>query len=620
MRGAGVTKEQLTLKEVKGNQFYFATIEKPGRATTVVVAEVLDKVIRGFPWPKSQRWGAGPLKWVRPLRSILCLYDGAVVPFELDGFTAGNSTQGHRFMAPDIIEVSSLKDYRRKLLDAYVKLDAAERATFIADSCQTLASAAGLDFVRDEGLLKEVAGLVEWPVPMLGSFDPNFLEVPEEVLILTMKQDQKYFVLRDPATGKLAPKFIFTANIEPSDSGAVVTAGNERVLSARLSDARYFYETDLKESLESRLPQLKDITFHKELGTLAERVDRIAALSRTLAEHIPGCDADLAEQAAKLSKADLVSQMVYEFPEVQGVMGRYYAKAEGIDDQVADALEDHYKPLGPSDDCPTAPVSVAVALAEKIDTLIGFFGINQPPTGSKDPYALRRAALGVIRLITENGLRVELDWDLSRNHALRFKERYGLDHPVWQTWSSYWDVEGEAYEIAPLMAFLQDRLKVIMRDQGVRHDLIDAVFALGKDDLVDVLNRVRALQSFLGTDDGANLLAGFKRANNILSAEEKKGVLPEGLTVDAALFDQGEEGALFDALTAARAKSESALQDEDYETVMTALATLRAPIDAFFDGVTVNADNVELRANRLGLLDAIVRAVDTVADFRLIEG
>ena len=587
MRGAGVTKDQLTLKDVKGNQFYFATIEKAGEPTPQVVATVLKKIIRNFPWPKSQRWGDGTLKWVRPLRSILCVFDGAVVPFELDGFTASNVTYGHRFMAPDPITVERFTQYRSLLLDAYVKLDATERATFIADSCQTLAAAAGLDFQRDEGLLKEVAGLVEWPVPMLGSFDPEFLKVPEEVLILTMRQDQKYFVLRDPATGKLAPKFIFTANIEPTDGGTAVTAGNERVLSARLSDARYFYETDLKATLESRLPKLADITFHKDLGTLQERVDRIAALSKALAEHIPGCDPELAEQAAKLCKADLVSQMVYEFPEVQGVMGRYYAEAEGLDQQIADALEDHYKPVGPSDDCPTAPVSVAVALAEKIDTLVGFFGINQPPTGSKDPFALRRAALGVIRLITENGLRVELA-DLSKHETL--------------------------------FAFFQDRLKVIMRDQGVRHDLIDAVFALGKDDLVDVLNRVRALQSFLGTDDGVNLLAGFKRANNILEAERKKGALPEGLSVDASHFAQGEEGALHTALTTANEKAAPALQSEDYEAVMAAMAGLRAPIDAFFNEVTVNADDPALRSNRLALLDAIVRAVDTVADFRLIEG
>lgn len=588
LRGAGVARDDLVEREDKKGTFLYAIIEREGRGASEVISEALADTVKNFPWPKSQRWGNGSLRWVRPLHSILCLFDGSVVDMEVDGIRAGDSTRGHRFMAPEEFTVSDFADYKQKLLDHKVILDAARRQTLIRDTAQTLASAAGLELVEDAGLIAEVAGLVEWPVPMIGSFDAIFLEVPEEVLILTMKKDQKYLVTRDPATGKLANKFIFTANIEPSDDGSAVTGGNERVLTARLSDARFFYEQDLKGKLEDNLPALKDIVFHIDLGTVADRVERMKKLARYLADFIPGCDADAVERAAELAKADLVSGMVYEFPEVQGVMGRYYAQAQGESDTIADAIRDHYAPLGPNDACPSAPVSIAVALAEKLDTLVGFFGIDQKPTGSKDPYALRRAALGVIRLITENNIRIALN-EL-------FDEGTGL------------------------LEFFGDRLKVQQRDKGVRHDLVDAVFAKGDDDLVRILNRVAALSAFLETDDGTNLLAGYKRAANILKIEEKKDGTSYDKPVDVAKLDAPEAEALSGALARAKEAAENSLISEDFEGAMAALSGLRAPIDTFFDKVIVNADDADARANRLALLAEIRTAVNTVADFSVIEG
>ena len=601
MRGAGVTRDQLEEREEKKGTFFFAKIEKPGRAATEVIAEAVENAVRNFPWPKSQRWGSGSLKWVRPLHSILCVLGGETVELEVEGYRAGNTTRGHRFMKPDEFTVTDFADYKAKLLEHKVVLDATRRETLIYDTAQTLAQAAGLELVEDRGLLTEVAGLVEWPVPMIGAFDPAFLEVPEEVLILTMRKDQKYFVTRDPATGKLANKFIFTANLEPSDDGSAVTNGNQRVVSARLADAKFFWDQDLKRKLDDNLPALKEIVFHKDLGMVSDRVERMKKLARHLAEFIPGCDADEAERAAELAKADLVSNMVYEFPEVQGAMGRYYAQEQGETDAVADAIRDHYAPAGPSDACPSAPVSIAVALAEKLDTLVGFFGIDQKPTGSKDPFALRRSALGVIRLITENGVRVPLT-DV-------FKATAG----------TYSNVELQDVT-ADLLAFFGDRLKVQQRDKGVRHDLIDAVFADGDDDLVRILNRVAALSTFLATDDGTNLLAGYKRAANILKAEEKKEGKAFDASVDASKFELAEEKALGEALVSAKAGASEALEAEDFEKAMSALSTLRAPIDAFFDKVIVNADDADVRANRLALLTEIRAAVNTVADFGLIEG
>lgn len=616
MRGAGVTRDQLEEREEKKGTFFFAKIEKPGRASADVIAEALEATVRNFPWPKSQRWGDGSLRWVRPLHSILCLYDGAVVDLAIDGIKAGNTTRGHRFMAPDAFEVSGFADYSAKLLDAKVVLDPAMRMAKIAEAAERLANDQGVEWVEDKGLLAEVAGLVEWPVPLMGSFDPSFMEVPEEVLILTMKKDQKYFVTRDKDTGKLAPYFITVSNIEARDGGAAVAKGNGRVIAARLADAKFFWEQDLKGKLQDNLPALKDIVFHIELGRMSDRVARMKALAGFLAEYIDGCDPAEAERAAELAKADLVSGMVYEFPEVQGIMGRYYAKAQGESDAVADAIRDHYAPAGPNDACPSAPVSVAVALAEKIDTLVGFFAIDKRPTGSKDPYALRRAALGVIRLITENGIHLPLE------HVL------GLAARPLKPYLELHAGEGEEAVLKHLetvfeqhlLPFFADRLKVQQRDLGVRHDLIDAVYARGDDDLVRILARVSALSSFLDTDDGANLLAGYKRAANILKIEEKKDDRSFDQAAKAGLLGEAEEKALHDALARATADASAALDAEDFEKAMAALSTLRAPIDAFFDKVTVNADDAAVRENRLALLSEIRAAVGTVADFSLIEG
>ncbi|WP_417465010.1 glycine--tRNA ligase subunit beta [Kordiimonas sp.] len=641
LRGVKVARHECEEREEAKGTFLYAVIEKKGRATSEVIAEALEATIRNFPWPKSQRWGSFSHKWVRPLRNILCVFDGEVVEGQLidvqvapykgagalpkldkfQNFRFNNVTFGHRFMAPESFDVSDFSDYKQKLFDHKVILDPARRATLIHDTAQTLASAAGLELVKDQGLINEVAGLVEWPVPMMGSFDPAFLSVPEEVLILTMRKDQKYFVTRDPSTGKLANKFIFTANIEPTDGGRVVTAGNERVLTARLSDAKFFWDQDLKHKLEDNLPALEDIVFHIELGRVSDRVARMRSLAQHLAQFIPGCDAAEADRAAMLAKADLVSGMVFEFPEVQGVMGRYYAKAQGESDAVADAVRDHYAPAGPNDECPSTPVSVAVALAEKIDTLVGFFAIDKRPTGSKDPYALRRAALGIIRLITENGIRLGLAETLL-NAAKPLKPYLGLQVSVEEGGDRDEAILNHVTTTIEehLLPFFADRLKVQQRDLGVRHDLIDAVFAKGDDDLVRVLARVSALSAFLDTDDGANLLAGYKRAANILRIEEKKDGRTFDNAVDGAVLVDAEEKALAEALTSAVAGAETALEGEDFEAAMAALSKLRAPIDAFFDKVTVNADDAALRANRLALLSAIRSAVNTVADFSLIEG
>ncbi|MFC3053064.1 glycine--tRNA ligase subunit beta [Kordiimonas pumila] len=605
MRGAGVTRDQLEEREEKKGTFFYAKIEKPGESTQSLVFRLLCRVLWDFPWPKSQRWGNSNFKWVRPLHSVLAIFDGQIVNGAIsselgDPFTIaiGNQTFGHRFMAPEWLSVTDFADYQAKLLAHKVVLDPADRMATIEAACKSLAAEKGLEWVEDRGLLAEVAGLVEWPVPLIGGFDPAFMAVPEEVLILTMKKDQKYFVTRDPKTGKLAPYFITVSNIIPSDGGKAVAAGNERVLTARLSDAKFFYDQDLKGKLEDNLPQLKDIVFHEKLGTVAERVECIKKLAAYLAPFC-GADAAEAERAAELAKADLVSGMVGEFPELQGVMGRYYAKAQGESDAVANAIRDHYAPAGPNDDCPIAPVSIAVALAEKLDTLVGFFGIDEKPTGSKDPFALRRAALGVIRLITENNVRVSL-----RHLFTEAMKCYQI--PL-------------ANVSDDLAVFFADRLKVQQRDKGVRHDLIDAVFAQGDDDLVRVLARVSALTNFLGSDDGVNLLAGYKRAANILKAEEKKDSAVDS-AVNISALEMAEEKALYAALTAARADAEKALAAEDFEKAMAALSTLRAPIDAFFENIIVNADAPDVRQNRLALLSEIRAAVNTVADFGLIEG
>ncbi|MGZ3276451.1 MAG: glycine--tRNA ligase subunit beta, partial [Caulobacteraceae bacterium] len=472
LRSTGLTRDQL----VERDGVLFATIHKHGRPTPEIVAEMVDQIVRGFPWPKSMTWGSGKLRWVRPLQSILCVFDGEVVPFEIDGVASGDMTKGHRFMGGrQAFRARTFEQYAEGLRANFVVLDPEERKARILHEARTLCHARNLELVEDEGLLDEVAGLAEWPTPILGDMDPAFLDLPPEVIRTSMRTHQKYFAVRDPSTGKLAPHFLAVANIEATDGGAVIAAGNARVLSARLNDARFFWDEDRKVPLESRLDKLKGVTFHAKLGTMYERVERIASLARHIAPMV-GADMETAERAARLAKADLGSGMVGEFPELQGLMGGYYARGEGLGDVIADAVRDHYKPVGPSDSVPSAPISVAVALADKLDTLIGFFSIDEKPTGSKDPYALRRAALGVIRILLEGRLRVPL-------------------HRVVPA-----DVG------ADLGVFFADRLKVTLREQGKRHDLVDAVFAHGDDDLVRVVDRIEALDAFLKTEDGKNLL------------------------------------------------------------------------------------------------------------------
>ncbi|MDB5455323.1 MAG: glycine--tRNA ligase subunit beta [Caulobacter sp.] len=582
LRKTGLTQDQL----VERDGIYVAVVETQGRATTQIVAEMVEQIVRGFSWPKSMTWGRGKLRWVRPIQRILCVFDREIVPFAIDGIESGDQSEGHRFMGSgEPFRARDFDDYRAGLLAHFVVLDVEERKARILEGAKTLCFARNLELVADDGLLDEVAGLAEWPTPVLGDMDPAFLDLPAEVIRTSMRTHQKYFAVRDPATGGLAPHFITIANIAAADGGAVIAAGNAKVLSARLSDARFFWDEDnLSGNFDGWLEKLNGVTFHAKLGTMAQRVARIAALAREIAPLV-GADRDQAEKAARLAKADLASQMVGEFPELQGLMGGYYARAAGLDDAVADAIRDHYKPQGPGDAVPTAPLSVAVALADKLDTLVGFFAIDEKPTGSRDPYALRRAALGVIRIVLENGLRLSL--------------------------AQFADAE--------LIAFFADRLKVTLKDQGKRHDLVDAVFALGDDDLVRIVARVEALDGFLKTEDGANLLAGYKRAANILKAEEKKGALPTGAPTDLT-GAPAEETALLAALRAVEPRLAAALAAEDFTGAMRELAALRGPVDAFFEKVLVNADVAAERDNRLRLLAAVRDAMGQVADFALVAG
>ncbi|KLK89808.1 glycyl-tRNA synthetase subunit beta [Microvirga vignae] len=666
LKGAGLTSlDQAKIEsDPKKGEFYIAVIEKPGRATTDVLAEILPQIIKTFPWPKSMRWGvasreAGSLRWVRPLQSILCTFgpeteDPEVVRFEVDETVSGDVTYGHRFLASGPIRVRRFDDYVPALERAKVVLDADRRKDMILHDAKDLAFAQGLELVEDEGLLEEVAGLVEWPVVLMGSFDDAFLDIPPEVIRTTIRANQKCFVLRDPKTGKLANRFLLTSNLIATDGGKTIIGGNERVVRARLSDAKFFWETDQKVKLEDRLEKLKAIVFHEKLGTQYERVERIAALSKELAP-IVGADVTLAERAARLAKADLVTEMVGEFPELQGLMGRYYATLQGENPSVAAAIEEHYKPLGPSDRVPTDPVSVSVALADKIDTLVGFWAIDEKPTGSKDPYALRRAALGVIRLVLENNIKLPLISLLAKPFArdakdVLFEEFLQIKKLVEAIEDSAFaslvshpalpDIEaifrqrqlGNAESLARIMymraldllSFFADRLKVYLRDQGARHDLIDAVFSLeGQDDLLMIVRRVEALGRFLDTEDGANLLAGYRRAANILRIEEKKDGRAYNEAPDLQIVnDQGqiEEKALAVVLHGAKEEARKAVESEDFEGAMRALSRLRQPVDAFFDKVTVNAEDAGLRANRLRLLNSIREATRTVADFSRIEG
>jgi len=610
LRGAGLTRDQLEIRDEKKGQVYFATIEKPGRAAPEIVAEVLENAVRNFPWPKSMRWGSGSLRWVRPLHTILCILtneagEAEVVALDIDGIQAGNTTEGHRFLGDGRFAVSSFDDYAAKLKRNFVLLDASARAETIWGEASNMAFAQGMELMEDPALLAEVAGLVEWPVVLMGQIDEAFLGLPPEVLQTSMKEHQKFFSVRNPKTGRIE-KFVTVANRTTADHGATILAGNQKVLAARLSDAKFFWENDLRvaktDGLGAWVGRLEAVTFHNKLGSQAARIARIAALARQLAPAV-GADAQLAEQAAQVAKADLSSEMVYEFPELQGLMGRYYATAAGLDAQVAAACQEHYSPLGPSDAVPHAPVSVAVALADKLDTLCGFWAIDEKPTGSKDPYALRRAALGVIRLVLENTQRMPL-LEVLTTHLAR-QPQLG---------------DGPALA-ADLLSFFHDRLKVFLRDQGLRHDVIDAVLAkAGNDDLLLVVARAQALNDTLATEDGTNLVQGFKRANNILTQAEAKDGVEYSFGADAKFAESDAETALFAALDVAEAAIAPALEAEDFAAAMAAMAALRAPIDGFFEAVQVNSDNDIIRRNRLNLLHRIRTICLSVADLARIEG
>ncbi len=662
LRGAGLSRDDLTERDTPKGKVYFATLTKPGRAAPEIVAEVLTSTIRNFPWPKSMRWGAGSLKWVRPLHRVLCILtdeagEAETVAFDLDGIAAGNTTQGHRFMAPDVFAVTSFEDYRARLKRAHVMLDATERADHIWQDATTQAFAAGLEVVEDKALLAEVAGLVEWPVVLMGMIDAEFLGLPAEVLQTSMREHQKFFSVKNPKTGRIE-RFITVANIETSDHGATILAGIQKVLAARLSDAKFFWENDLRVPLKDMAEKLSAVTFHNKLGTQADRIARIKALAREIAPMV-GADPDLAEQAAAIAKADLSSEMVYEFPELQGVMGRYYAEAAGLPKDVAAACEEHYSPLGPSDDVPTAPVSAAVALSDKIDMLTGFWAIDEKPTGSKDPFALRRAALGVIRLVLENDLRFELlrlmngpfqihlsnmEWPLQlellqrdekaaevigvsgkrleeiRREEQSPKQKVELERRMTEAmqnvdWSK-WKAPEEN-----LLAFLHDRLKVYLKDKGIPHDVIDACLAMpDNDDLTLLVKRAEALQAFLKTDDGENLLQGFKRANNILTQAEEKDGVEYSYGADMKFAETDAEKMLFAALDKAEAEIETALEVQDFASAMAAMAALRGPIDGFFEAVKINDDNEVLRRNRLNLLSRIRAICLQAADLTRVEG
>ncbi|WP_187431160.1 hypothetical protein ROLI_008580 [Roseobacter fucihabitans] len=678
LRGAGLTRDQLEERDTPKGAVLFARIEKPGRPASEIIAEVLEATIRNFPWPKSMRWGAGTLRWVRPLHSILCiLSDEAghdIVPLNVDGILTSDTTAGHRFLAPKRFAVASFEDYAAKLKRASVVLDPAEREQSIWHDATNTAFANGLEVVEDAGLLAEVAGLVEWPVVLMGKIGEDFLGLPSEVLQTSMKEHQKFFSVRNPKTGRIEG-FITVANTETADHGATILAGNEKVLSARLADAKFFWDNDLRiaqSDMSVWLKALENVTFHNKLGSQADLIERVAVLSRELAPLV-GADPDEAEEAARLAKADLSSEMVYEFPELQGLMGRYYIKASGRSDAIAAAAQEHYAPLGPSDDVPTAPVSVAVALAEKIDKLTGFWTIDEKPTGSKDPYALRRAALGVIRIILDNDLYIFLqekfyllvvsqyDVMAQKNHVLKLQEEiYSPDgspkklvwiadkyesgtevgqYLFWANSDSERDTRQDAEKIndpdrsslciglVPCMAadglvsFLHDRLKVYLRDQGIRHDIIDACIAMpGNDDLALLVKRARALSETLKTDDGENLLQAFKRANNILTQAEEADGVEYSYGADVKFAETEEERALFAALEGAEAAIKPAMEALDFTTAMSALAALRTPLDAFFETVQVNSDNGAVRRNRLNLLSQITKLCTSVADLRRIEG
>ncbi len=589
LKSAGLTSlDDCEQRKDKKGSFYVAVIDQKGKDTSDLIAAFVPEIVRGFSWPKSMRWGDGTLRWVRPLHSVLCAFNGEIVDFDIDGIQANDKSAGHRFMAPDEIQSRNFDDFESQLRNAKVILDTDERKEIIANDAATLCRAQGFELVDDEGLLNEVSGLAEWPVAMLGSYSEKFLTLPDEVLTASMRGHQKYFSVRDPKTGQLANRFVCVANIEAPDGGKAMRQGYERVLEARLSDGWFLYNQDRKTKLEDRIADLDKVTFFDGLGSVGDKARRIAVLAKEIAPAV-GADAEIAARAATLAKADLVSGMVYEFPELQGVMGRYYAIEESESAEVSDAIRDHYKPAGQDDAVPTTPVSVAVALADKIDTLTSFWSIDQKPTGSKDPFALRRAALGVIAIILDNHLRISVP---------------GAD--------------------SDLLAFFHDRLKVYLKDKGSRHDAIDAVRSHTdgalESDLALIVSKLKALETFLKTDDGTNLAAGYKRAANILKAEKKKGALPDDLVVNADGLVELQEKSFFAALCDVETKTKTAVAAEDFETAMMALASLREPVDQFFDKVTVNADDAALRVNRLALLQRFRSATARVADFSKLEG
>ena len=673
LRSTGLSMDDLEIRDDKKGQVYVASVVTEGRAAPAIVAEVLENAIRNFPWPKSMRWGDGSLRWVRPLHSILCILStdsGAeVVPLCVDGMAAGDTTRGHRFMAPDVFPVVNIDDYAAKLKRAKVILDPAERADHIWNEASQMAFASGLELVEDRGLLAEVAGLVEWPVVLLGRIEEQFLGLPPEVLQTSMKEHQKFFSLRDQKSGQVVG-FVTVANRETVDGGATILAGNQKVLAARLSDAKFFWDNDLRSiadvGLDGMGAGLSDVTFHNKLGSQADRVARIVALAREIAPLV-GADAEQAALAARVAKSDLRSEMVGEFPELQGLMGSYYAREAGLPEDVARACVEHYQPLGPSDSVPSSPVSVAVALADKIDTLTGFWAIDEKPTGSKDPYALRRAALGVIRLVLGNDYRMKLNdvaadaAFLNQLHvatsaalnlgvavsealrkmsestdsfpkALAFLKSFGEKTAQNEFELEVSNVAEKSHPFdgiervargnaADLLTFFHDRLKVHLREQGIRHDVIDACLAMpGNDDLTLLVKRAEALSAFLKTSDGENLLQGFKRANNILTKEEAKDGVEYSYGPDAKLAETDEERALFKALDQAEGAITPAMQAEDFAAAMTAMAGLRAPIDAFFEAVQINADNQIVRRNRLNLLHRIRATCLQVADLTRVEG
>jgi glycyl-tRNA synthetase beta chain len=661
--GLNSVEEAEIVSDPKKGDYYLAKRKREGEAAEKIIAQIVKSVIENFPWPKSMRWGSGSLRWVRPLQSILCTFgpeteDPVVVPIEVDGIKASDVTYGHRFMAPDAIRVRRLDDYRQSLKKAYVMLETEQRKEVILTDAKNLAFTQGLELVEDEGLLDEVAGLVEWPVVLMGSFDERFLEVPPEVIRATIRANQKCFVLKKQGSQKggheLANKFLLVSNLKASDDGKEIIAGNERVVAARLSDARFFWEEDLATPLEKMAEKLKEVKFHEKLGTQAERIERIAILARELAPLV-GADADDAERAARLAKADLPSQMVGEFPELQGLMGRYYATKAGEKPEIAAAIEEHYKPQGPSDAVPTHPVSVAVALADKLDMLVGFWAIDEKPTGSKDPFALRRAALGIIRIVLENEIYAKKEntrlfkillielikfytkdnenkntiinniSNSSFNYKLLSKELLSIIDIDTLHVNSYISNINNVQNIIDkrnnLLEFLIDRLKVQLRDQGTRHDLVDAVVSMeDNDNLLLITRRVEALGKFLETEDGKNLLAGYRRAANILAKEEKKDNTTFDSEVDASKLLEPQEKTLAETLSAILQPLETALSTNEFEAAMRELAKLRAPVDAFFESVMVNADDEALRINRLTLLNAIRTAMHKVADFSKIAG